>query len=130
MNEGDFPEPPDIRIVMEHYGYRANRKMVLCPFHEDTVASFSMDFNRGLYKCHACGETGNTWTLIMRKEGMTFGEARDFAASVEWTAKGSDGNGGTEVFGSTYGGGRKVSHRQRNHKGNRKYVPSWRRRGS
>lgn len=31
----------------------------LCPFHEDNHASLSINLERGLFKCHACGKSGN-----------------------------------------------------------------------
>src|SRR5690606_9097088 len=102
------------------------RRMTLCPFHVDRVPSLSCDFTRGLYKCHACGESGNTWTMIMKKEGIDFGRARAFATEHGFT-EGEHGSGGESVRGSAYGGRRSIPTRKRNRQGTSSYIPSWRR---
>ena len=38
---------------------RGNQRIALCPFHEDTKHSFSINIDSGLYNCKACGESGN-----------------------------------------------------------------------
>tara|TARA_Y100001938_G_C8093496_1_gene436625 strand:+ start:655 stop:2523 length:1869 start_codon:yes stop_codon:yes gene_type:complete len=38
----------------------------LCPYHEDTEASLSINMDRGVYYCHACGANGNAY--MMAKE--------------------------------------------------------------
>jgi len=40
-----------------------NERNVNCPFHNDAVASLSINLVNGVYFCHACGEKGNliTW---------------------------------------------------------------------
>lgn len=53
----------------------------LCPFHDDTTPSFSVSPAKGIYKCFACGESGNTLNFIMKHEQMTYPEA------LRWLAK-------------------------------------------
>ena len=38
---------------------RGNQRTALCPFHDDTKHSLSINIDRGLYNCKACGESGN-----------------------------------------------------------------------
>lgn len=47
----------------------------LCPFHDDTTPSFSVSPVKGVYKCFACGESGNAVNFIMKHEQMTYPEA-------------------------------------------------------
>jgi hypothetical protein len=38
---------------------RGNQRIALCPFHDDTKHSFSINIDRGLYNCKSCGVSGN-----------------------------------------------------------------------
>ena len=38
---------------------RGNQRIALCPFHEDTKHSFSINIDKGVYNCKSCGESGN-----------------------------------------------------------------------
>ena len=62
-----------------------------CPFHNDNNPSMSIDDNRGLYKCFACGAGGDLFNFIreydalldngnIKKEKMGFMEAVQYAA--------------------------------------------------
>lgn len=53
----------------------------LCPFHDDTTPSFSVSPTKGVYKCFACGESGNAVGFVMKHEQMTYPEA------LKWLAK-------------------------------------------
>jgi len=68
------------------------RKMK-CPFHIDTHASAAVNFDKNAFVCHGCGVKGDTFSLIMYKEGGDYREAVKFAASVLTT-------GNTEIRGS------------------------------
>jgi hypothetical protein len=52
-----------------------NKKMALCPFHNDGVPSLSIDHNRGLWHCFACNRSGNVIQLVMKLEGLSFKSA-------------------------------------------------------
>lgn len=59
-----------------------------CPFHNDHNPSMSIDENRGIYKCFACGAGGDIFNFVReydalngRKEKMGFWEAVQFAAT-------------------------------------------------
>ena len=38
--------------------------MALCPFHQDSTASFAMNITTGIYFCHACHAKGNLFTFL------------------------------------------------------------------
>lgn len=48
---------------------------VLCPFHDDHKASMSLDLERQLFKCHACGAHGDVINLYALFEKITVNEA-------------------------------------------------------
>ncbi|WP_308402416.1 CHC2 zinc finger domain-containing protein [Streptomyces sp. TBY4] len=125
-DDGDQPRP-DLVAVLEHYGVSMTRTgMVACPLHEDRTPSCSVDENKGLWKCHSCGQGGDSYTLIMQKESTSFVGARTLAASLGLPA--DDAGGGDEhLSGSSYGGRRPVPGRSRDRRGGGGYVPAWRR---
>jgi DNA primase len=57
------------------------RKMK-CPFHDDSHASAAVNYDVNVFICHGCGVKGDTYSLIMHKEGGSYREAIKFAASV------------------------------------------------
>ena len=57
------------------------RKMK-CPFHIDSHATAAVNYDKNAFICHGCGVKGDTYSLIMYKEGGNYREALKFAASV------------------------------------------------
>ena len=47
----------------------------ICPFHNDSDPSLSVSRSKQIYKCFACGESGNVFTFLMKYENMDFGDA-------------------------------------------------------
>ena len=47
----------------------------LCPFHDDHKPSLRVTGGKGLFRCPACGATGNAIQFVARKEGITDREA-------------------------------------------------------
>ena len=76
------------------------RKMK-CPFHTDSHASAAVNYDLNAFICHGCGVKGDTFSLIMYKEGGDYREAVKFAASVLTT-------GNTEIR-SKHTGSERVS---------------------
>ena len=52
-----------------------NNLVGLCPFHNDTNSSFSVDLATGKYDCFACGASGNYIGFVARSEGISTKEA-------------------------------------------------------
>jgi DNA primase len=55
----------------------------LCPFHHEKTPSFYVVPSKGFYKCFGCGESGDVFTFLMKRGGLSFQEAvRELAARV------------------------------------------------
>ena len=52
----------------------------LCPFHADKNPSFSVSPSIGIYKCWSCGESGDLFKFVQKKENLEFIEALEFLA--------------------------------------------------
>ena len=53
----------------------------LCPFHSDHEhPNFHVNLDNGKWKCWACSAAGSVFDFVMRREGLTFPEARDWLA--------------------------------------------------
>jgi DNA primase len=52
----------------------------LCPFHADKKPSFSVSPLTQSYRCWSCGEKGDVFTFIQKKENLDFVEALEFLA--------------------------------------------------
>jgi hypothetical protein len=49
-----------------------NRRLRTCPFHDDQVPSLSVNHEKNLWQCFACGRSGNVIQLVMEMEGIGF----------------------------------------------------------
>lgn len=47
----------------------------VCPFHDDTNPSMSVNPEKQIYKCFSCGASGTVFNFIMDFENMSFAEA-------------------------------------------------------
>jgi DNA primase len=55
----------------------------LCPFHHEKTPSFIVTPERGTWHCFGCGEGGNAFAFLMKRENLTFPEAvRSLAAEL------------------------------------------------
>lgn len=76
-----------ISELMQEYAFVENRggsKWVKCPFHgggNERTASCKLDDSKGTFYCFGCHESGDIFSLLMKKEGL------DFSTSVESLAK-------------------------------------------
>ena len=61
------------------------RKMKCC-FHIDSHASAAVNYDKNAFVCHGCGVKGDTYSLIMEREGMNFSEAKQFAEKFSTTS--------------------------------------------
>ena len=74
-----------IAAVLEFYGADLTRvsasgwRPVKCPFHDDRIASASINLNIGVFVCHACNVSGGPLKLIQLMEQLDHKGAREFA---------------------------------------------------
>lgn len=52
-----------------------------CPFHGEKTPSFHVDDRKGRYHCFGCKVSGDVFTFLVEKEGMSFPEAVERLAS-------------------------------------------------
>lgn len=63
----------------------------LCPFHSEKSPSFTVNRERGFFKCFGCNAGGDCFKFIQLREGLSFPEAGEFLArkaGVEWVTRG------------------------------------------
>ena len=66
----------DIVAVAESFGIDVNsRNKACCPFHGERTPSFTLNPDKGLYKCFGCGAGGNVIKLYRELANATFSEA-------------------------------------------------------
>jgi len=70
--------------LMAYEGHSFKGNMTLCPFHEDTNASLdvSQKNGSGVWFCHSCGKGGNLITYVMKKDGLSTGDAVEKLARI------------------------------------------------
>lgn len=106
-------EKPSVEDYLHHIGAEVPargsgwRKMKCC-FHIDTHASAAINFDKNAFVCHGCGVKGDTYSLIMQREGMNFSEAKQFAEKFSTSSNtevrsGDRGRGRVSVKPSTLG---------------------------
>lgn len=66
-----------VEVISAHVALRkAGRSYVgLCPFHNESTPSFSVNEEGGFFHCFGCGVGGNVFTFLTRIEGISFPEA-------------------------------------------------------
>lgn len=52
-----------------------------CPFHDERTPSFYVVPSKGFYKCFGCGESGDAFTFVMKRQGLSFLDA------VKWVGE-------------------------------------------
>jgi len=71
-----------------------------CPFHEDRSPSFYVVPEKGFYKCFGCGETGDAFTWLEKRQGMGFQDAvRYLAGRFGIELQESSGRGEEDPYG-------------------------------
>src|SRR5687768_15494082 len=74
-----------VEIIGEHVSLRRAGKEFsgLCPFHHEKTPSFYVVPAKGFYKCFGCGEAGDAFSFLMKRQGLNFHEAvKAIAAKV------------------------------------------------
>ncbi|GMR13841.1 MAG: DNA primase [Gemmatimonadota bacterium] len=52
-----------------------------CPFHEERTPSFFVVPAKGFYNCFGCGESGDVFSFVMKRQGLDFVEAVKYVAA-------------------------------------------------
>lgn len=83
----------DIVKVLEHYGFtvqtnRGGWVSVRCVFHNDHVKSARLNIDLGGFRCFACDMAGDVYSIIMKREGVTYGEALKIAERITGESNG------------------------------------------
>jgi hypothetical protein len=70
-------KPSIVEVVSQRVELRKAGKEYkgLCPFHDDKHPSLSVNDDKGVFHCFACGERGDVFDFIMKLDGVTFPEA-------------------------------------------------------
>lgn len=78
-------ERPDITAVLEAYGTTVHglhgNRQISCPVHDERVPSCSVNLDKGVLLCHACGFAGDSISLIMEKEQC------DYRSALAWAER-------------------------------------------
>ncbi len=71
-----------VRVIGDHVGLKrvGTSWKGLCPFHQEKTPSFNVRSDPPLFHCFGCGEGGDVFKFVMRREGCTFPEALETLA--------------------------------------------------
>ncbi|WP_426460877.1 DNA primase [Mycoplasma hafezii] len=71
-----------VQVVSEYLplNKKGNNYLGLCPFHGDTTPSFTVSPQKQIFKCFACGISGNATSFLMKLKGISFVEALEVLA--------------------------------------------------
>lgn len=66
-----------VDIIGEHVSLKRSGKDFKgrCPFHEERTPSFYVVPSKGFYKCFGCNESGDVFTFLMKRQGLSFVDA-------------------------------------------------------
>lgn len=81
----DLKDRADLVRIIEPYAplkKKGANWMACCPFHQEKTPSFSVNPQKGFYKCFGCGKGGNAFTFLMEMEGLNFPEAVQRVAEI------------------------------------------------
>jgi len=83
----------DIVKVLEHYGFdiphdKRGWFTLRCAFHGDRVKSARLNISSGGFRCFGCEMSGDVYSLIMKKEGVNFNEAKQIAEGITGESNG------------------------------------------
>jgi DNA primase len=66
-----------VEVVSRHVTLKQNGSNFkgLCPFHDEKTPSFNVNRARQIFHCFGCGEGGNVFGFVMKRENLSFPEA-------------------------------------------------------
>lgn len=75
----DLKAAVDLVALFQAFGVQVRKQgrgcKALCPFHDETTPSLSIDPKKGLYKCFGCGKAGDSLTFLQEHGKLSFAEA-------------------------------------------------------
>jgi len=71
-----------VEVIGEHVALKRAGKdfKARCPFHEERTPSFYVVPSKGFYKCFGCNESGDVFTFLMKRLGLSFVDAVKYVA--------------------------------------------------
>jgi DNA primase len=75
----------ELLAVLKHYDIdepRSGQRKMRCPVHDDSNPSATVNREKGLWHCFACGAGGDGIALLQANEGWSYGQAKDFLATL------------------------------------------------
>ncbi|MGQ0614877.1 MAG: DNA primase [Planctomycetaceae bacterium] len=87
-----------VEIVSRYVSLKPSGRSLkgLCPFHEEKTASFHVFPQSRRYKCFGCGESGNAFGFLMKRNNLGFREVLEELAREAHIALSDTGGGGVE----------------------------------
>lgn len=76
-------EATDLVALVESYlplRPRGKNLVALCPFHAEKSPSFAVHRDEQFFHCFGCGKSGDVFTWLMERDGLTFREAMEVLA--------------------------------------------------
>ncbi len=76
-------EATDLVALIESYlplKPRGRTLVALCPFHAENSPSFTVNRESQFFHCFGCGKTGDAFTWLQERDGLTFREAMEVLA--------------------------------------------------
>ncbi len=94
-------EATDLVALIESYlplKPRGRLLQALCPFHAEKSPSFTVYADSQHFRCYGCGKSGDVFTFLMEREGLSFREAMESLADrAKISLEGVFGRGGDRV---------------------------------
>lgn len=87
----DFAKYYGENVDISHCDLSRAEINVLCPFHDDSVSSMSVNIRNGLFCCHSCGAKGDVFAFHQKKHGIGFMKTLSFLESQVSMTGESDG---------------------------------------
>ncbi|MCR4881602.1 MAG: DNA primase [bacterium] len=84
-----------IDIISEYVALKKNGRnyLGLCPFHKEKTPSFSVNAEKGIFKCFGCGESGDAISFLMKINHQSFLEVMENLAykyGLPWSYQGTE----------------------------------------
>ena len=76
MDTIDILRKFNIELEREHFNSAGDELGALCPFHQEKNPSFSLNVEKGVFRCFGCGESGNIFHLVEHITGLSYDEIR------------------------------------------------------